>query len=678
MKKKLLIPLTLLLFAGSSFGQFSDNFDSYTAGNYLCTQSSQWTPFGSLPGGAADVLVVNTDASSAPNSLYFPDTSTSQPAFHYGFITDSIVEVEFNTKVETNKTMAALITGDVNMNFDTISLFMTMANGTITLMNGFNGATEISASHPVNTWFNVRLVGNLVTHTWEFYVNNVSQGLFVSNQITYITDLVFFPMENSGYYLDDFYTEVTEYTANPIDAAAIAVQLVGPTLTGEAVAPKVKIRNIGTDVINGVDVSVSYNGQVLNQSFSGLNLASQQNAELTLTSGSFTCVAGNSQAVVATVTTVNGGVDANLNNNSFSFTPDIVTAAAGKMVFAEEATGTWCGFCPRGTVGMKHMHENFDSYWAGVAVHNGDPMTNTEYDAAMATVVAGYPTGLVDRLPGISPAPSLLENDFKERIQLAPTALLVNGATFDPSSRLLRVSATATFQDAASSNYKMAIVLSENHVTGTTSAYNQTNYFAGGGLGEMGGFELLSDPVPAAQMEYNEVARIIEPDFDGAANCFPAIVNVGEVHTVNASFILPADWDENEIEIISILIDPTGLVDNAGKATVAEAISNGYVNGVYIADNNLSVAENNQIDATFAVYPNPSTANATVVLQLKEGSEVALRLIDMSGKEIVQRNYGYMSGASTIDILTQDLPAGTYTIELVLNNTIMQKKFVKM
>ena len=47
-------------------------------------------------------------------------------------------------------------------------------------------------------------------------------------------------------------------------------------------------------------------------------------------------------------------------------------------------------------------------------------------------------------------------------------------------------------------------------------------------------------------------------------------------------------------------------------------------------------------------------------------------------KEIVQRNYGYMSGASTIDILTQDLPAGTYTIELVLNNTIMQKKFVKM
>jgi hypothetical protein len=312
-----------------------------------------------------------------------------------------------------------------------------------------------------------------------------------------------------------------------------------------------------------------------------------------------------------------------------------------------------------------------------VAVHNADPMVNTEYDAAMATLVSGYPTALVDRLPGINPGPAAFESDFKERIQIAPTALLVNGATFDPSSRLLRVSATATFQDAANSNYKMAIVLSENNVTGTTAAYNQANYFSGTNV-DMGGFELLPDPVPAAQMVYNEVARIIEPNFDGASNCFPAVVNAGEVHTVNAAFILPADWDINEMEITSILIAPSGLIDNAGKATIAQALGNGYVEGTYIADNELSVTETNQPDATFAVYPNPSTANATVVLQLKEGSEVALRLIDMSGKEIVQRNYGYMNGASTIDVMTQNLPAGTYTIELVLNNTVLQKKFVKM
>ena len=74
------------------------------------------------------------------------------------------------------------------------------------------------------------------------------------------------------------------------------------------------------------------------------------------------------------------------------------------------------------------------------------------------------------------------------------------------------------------------------------------------GNGVMGGFETLGNPVPAAQMVYDHVARAIEPSFGGFANSFPATVNAGETHTVNGYFDIPAGWDENEIHIIGLLI----------------------------------------------------------------------------------------------------------------------------
>jgi hypothetical protein len=33
------------------------------------------------------------------------------------------------------------------------------------------------------------------------------------------------------------------------------------------------------------------------------------------------------------------------------------------------------------------------------------------------------------------------------------------------------------------------------------------------------------------------------------------------------------------MHIVGLLIDPAGRIDNAGKATIAEAVTNGFVNG---------------------------------------------------------------------------------------------------
>ena len=97
-----------------------------------------------------------------------------------------------------------------------------------------------------------------------------------------------------------------------------------------------------------------------------------------------------------------------------------------KLVIGEQATGTWCQWCPRGHVAMNFMDRDYYGYFQGIAVHNGDPMTNTDYDNGIAPYIGGYPSALVDR--GTEIDPSDFEIDFLQRIVTPVSATISNGA----------------------------------------------------------------------------------------------------------------------------------------------------------------------------------------------------------------------------------------------------------
>src|ERR1044072_5213823 len=81
--KKIFTLSGLLLAATAMNAQssFSDGFETYTAGQYLATQSQAasgpWTTWSNAPGGTEDVLVANNDASTGTNSVYYSSTSAS-------------------------------------------------------------------------------------------------------------------------------------------------------------------------------------------------------------------------------------------------------------------------------------------------------------------------------------------------------------------------------------------------------------------------------------------------------------------------------------------------------------------------------------------------------------------------------------------------------------------------
>ena len=174
-------------------------------------------------------------------------------------------------------------------------------------------------------------------------------------------------------------------------------------------------------------------------------------------------------------------------------------------------------------------------------------------------------------------------------------------------------------------------------------------------------------------MVYDHVARAIAPSFNGYTNSFPATVNSGEQHTINFSFVLPTSWDENQIHIVGLLIDPQGRIDNAGKATITEAVSNGYLDG---SNAGLFDFSNSELDNMVQVYPNPASLFTNIRVTLKNSSEVEVTILDLSGKVLSNKNYGLLTGNTILPLSTNNISTGVYIIETSINGKKTQKRLI--
>ncbi|MDX1447312.1 Omp28-related outer membrane protein, partial [Lishizhenia sp.] len=594
--KKLLPLMSGVLASSLTFGQtFSDDFESYAAGTQIGT-TADWTTWSGSGGGSDDVAVSSTLAHSGTNALYFLATGSGGPGdivkdfggeystgnfdFEVWMYVANGKKAYFNFQKES--TIGNAWAMDANF-----------SNGTLQVYN--TDETFLTTSYTEGTWFKFSMQLNLNTNNWEVFIDNNNVGSF-SNSINQIASLNIYSIQGAEFYLDDIAYTITPYTL-PSTNAGLTYLDPKSVLVGQSNSPEIRIRNLGVNTINSVEVTLDYNGNQTTETFTNLNLASLDEVELSL-SNSITLSSGAAN-FTATITNVNGnGLDDDSNDDSQSQSLTPIEVYPGRMVFGEEATGTWCGWCPRGAVAMDEMEIEFHDFWAGVAVHNNDPMANATYDAALGAYINGYPSGIVDR--GADIDPSAMRQDFIQRITTQPSALIEMGAEFNATTRELKMSLSAEIIEAINNNYKLAIILTEDSVTGTTSGYNQANYYGSQGITliDPAGYNWgdLPSSVPASQMIYNHVGRGIYPSFGGMVNSLPATVAVGETHTINASIILDQDWDETKMNLIGILIDPSGDVNNAGKASLSEAIDNGYV----LTTDNFDF---NYVNNLFEIYP---------------------------------------------------------------------------
>jgi hypothetical protein len=325
--------------------------------------------------------------------------------------------------------------------------------------------------------------------------------------------------------------------------------------------------------------------------------------------------------------------------NGASFTP------LHTPVF-EEATGTWCQWCPRGAVFMDSLVKTHPDAVA-IAVHNADPMTVAVYDAGMAPLIGGYPSGLVDRKEEKDPSEFLTAyTDHKTDFGVGD--ITINQPTIAGSAMTVKVDVKMAIATKPSYNYQLALVVTEDDVHGTTAAYNQANAYAGGANGVMGGFELLPSTVPAAQMYYNHVARMISGSFIGQTASLPGTMTAGSTYSYTFNWTAPAGTVLYKCKANVLLI--CGL---SGE------VHNGKWMGAYPTSVNTVLNEED-----FNVFPNPSNDYLNLDFTLQAASDVMVSMTDLTGKTVYTNTLKNLNGSQGLVINTSYLSDGMYMLSV--------------
>lgn len=672
MRKFITSIFMLLVIVGYTNAQFTftDNFDGYTA-TALGPQSSTWTTWSGTEGGTEDVVVTTANAFSAPNSIYFSSTASGggpqDVVLPFGSqFTKGSYHLSFRMFVNTGKTAYFNIQQNVAIGAVWNSDFNFLADGNLAITNA-NSGELLRVPYPQNAWFEFELNANLNNSEWRLMINGTTVGIYHNTSLG-IASIDIYPVLNSQFYIDDIDVSHTPAPAFTNNICVNYVDVKGGKVAGQQVTVKALLRNVGTTTIASPEVSLYNNGTLIQSTtFIGLNLVANDTQIVSFTTP-FMAVGTNVIAVDAQPTAASN-VDDDTDDDTLVYNLTSLVPADGKIVVGEEGTGTWCGWCPRGAVFMDRFSKDYEGYFAGIAVHNGDPMTIPEYDSGIGLLISGYPSALVDR--GNDVDPSAMENDIRTRLLIAPKAVITNGATYNSSTGILNVSLTTTFTQAvASGNYKLVCVLTQDSVKGTASGYNQNNYYAGGSNGVMGGFESLPSSVPASTMRYDHVARFISPSFTGIPNAFTLPASIGFAQTYNFTFTIPSTYNIDKMHIIGMFVDPSGIVDNASYSTIDQAITNGFVNGTQVA----GVEDLTPLDYT-NLYPNPANSLVNLSLDLPKAQDVKIKIYDLSGKVILDQIMNVPAGNSVYTLSTEAYSAGMYIIDLSYNDVQKSMKF---
>jgi hypothetical protein len=436
------------------------------------------------------------------------------------------------------------------------------------------------------------------------------------------------------------------------DARLDAVTLARYALAGTNNTLAMTVTNVGSNPITSL--TVDWNDGISHSQVIPVNIAPFATANVNHPTA-VNYATGVERTINVNITNVNAGADGDPSNNTGSTLINTVSALATKGVLIEEGTGTWCGWCPRGKVAMDYMTSTYPNF-IGIMVHNGDPMALAAYDNAAN--FGGYPSANVDRVlldQGVSQA--AFENYYNARSGLIVPASL--NATVSGSGNNIVIDASATFYtEFSSANYRLGVILYENGVTGTTAGYNQSNFYAGGGSGPMGGYENLPNPVPAAQMVYNFVGRALLGGYNGQTGSVPSSITDGTVASHTFNYTIPAAFTQANLRGVVVLIDQsTGEVVNAHKFLIAFA----------------NLEEVNTIDVN--VFPNPASEVINIAFEA-ENTDYLLTITDVQGRIVHTENYNNLSGGQSLVVPVTDFKAGNYFINLTKKGETFTRMFI--
>ena len=267
-----------------------------------------------------------------------------------------------------------------------------------------------------------------------------------------------------------------------------------------------------------------------------------------------------------------------------------VSRQVERRTVVEEFTGTKCGYCPKGWLGMETMKERYGDRFIGVAIHqynNDDPMYCADY-ARLGFI--GAPSCRIDRnTPDTDPYkgsgyyPNIL-GDFEHANALLPDVeVSVDGTLSDDG---LSVSATASVEFLGDAEgYTLGYVLTADGLTGK-GPWLQTNYYY-----SMEPEAMVLESFPELSMfckggeKGQEMVQLTFGDVMIASSwnaagkslveALPQTIPHGTQLISDYTLTLPtskallAALDSEQLYVVALVIDGEGRIANAARSHIA-------------------------------------------------------------------------------------------------------------
>jgi hypothetical protein len=257
----------------------------------------------------------------------------------------------------------------------------------------------------------------------------------------------------------------------------------------------------------------------------------------------------------------------------------------------EEYTGTWCGNCPRGIVGLQRLKETFGERCIPIAIHMGDsePMEIGAYPE-LVPETGGVPACTIDRGGKLDPYSGSrskgafhfgIDVDFAAALEKPAEAGLELTAQWNDSQQWdVRFTVTTTFGiNSDEAPYRLAFILVEDGMKGEGKPWAQVNYFS-----TESGFDDSKNytdddmkfwreaPYNVTGLEFNHVAVNTLGIKDGIAGSVKAPIVALEAQTYSAlvtTLNVKVIQDKARLSAVALLLDTrTGKVVNAASSAI--------------------------------------------------------------------------------------------------------------
>ena len=344
-----------------------------------------------------------------------------------------------------------------------------------------------------------------------------------------------------------------------------------------------------------------------------------------------------------------------LAGDAYLYNDTAVTKISGadfipaKRLAIESGEGTWDGWSPRSMVYLNAVAGTGASACL-ISAHQYDPMADSLYEDFLSNLYQDYvPFILFDRRTRV-PIDSFFSYLDVQKKYFGYADILLSGSFHDNS---LTVNGTVTPAVNLSGDYRLAVVVTEDGVQGTDTGYAQVNNYAAGAYGVMGGYESKPNPVPAADMVYDHVARMISPSMGGDYGILPFYMYSGTGYDFTIPLTTDSTWHPDKLKAIVLLINNAdSTILNSNEIQIPLRTVNPVFTVPYAAIN-----------------PNPAGDHATVCFNTSRNEVVRVFITDMSGRKLYESPHtSFAAGKNEISIPVQQLQSGIYLVNVLFED----------